>query len=125
VTAARFPDRLRAISCHQLTPELAEAIAVADRVVFVDATLDLPAGTPPRVERLEPDESLRGIGHALHPAGLLDLARTLCGRAPAAWLIAIPVASMELGEPLSPAAQAGVAFALDQIGTLCHPDHAP
>jgi hydrogenase maturation protease len=37
------PD-VQVIACHQLTPELAEDIGAAERVLFIDAARDLPSG---------------------------------------------------------------------------------
>lgn len=74
---------------HQLTPELAEPISRADRVIFVDACVQGARG----------EISLRSIrsaalpnaafSHHATPQGLLATARTLYGRAPDACLISV------------------------------------
>jgi hydrogenase maturation protease len=101
---------VEARSCALLTPELAEPIARARRVVFVDAAMD---GSP-QVEcrPLAAGKSSHVLAHAVEPATLLALARDVFGRAPQAWLVTIPIETVELGEALSPLAQAGLRTAL-------------
>jgi len=93
-----------AIACHQLTPELAEPISQAHRVVFVDAHAGVPAGQI-AIQPVAPRASA-GI-HRFDPEALLALSQQLYGRAPEAILIGIGGESFDLGEGLSP--QAGCA----------------
>ena len=62
--------RICAIAAHQLTPELVEAIADAERVVFVDARLSTGEFM---VERVTPTTGANG-GHTSDPGWLMGLA---------------------------------------------------
>lgn len=93
------------IACHQLTPELAEAVARSERVLFIDAC----AGNPPgklRVNRLTPGSRTDpALTHRLDPQGLMDCCGKLYGRWPAAFAISITGADYGYGEALSPAVE--------------------
>lgn len=103
-----------ALCRQQLAPELAEPIAAAARVVFLDARLpDGRAGLS--AERLWPPPAGSGsadgaqptsagaLDHAWSPTALLSLARAIYGRAPQAWLVTAPAPHRDLCEHLSPA----------------------
>ena len=104
------------LACPQLTPELAEPLARARAAVFVDASLERSPGVV--LQPLAPRESSRIFAHALDPATLLALSRDLYGRAPRAWSLTVPAASVEFGETLSPAARWGAARALRKLSQL-------
>ena len=104
---------VRTLSCPLLTPELAEPIARAGSVVFVDAAVDTPLEV--RCRKLEPAASSQVVAHTPGPATLLALARDVYGHAPEAWLLTIPVTEMGVGEALSALAQRGFDLALDEI----------
>jgi hydrogenase maturation protease len=104
------------LACHQLAPELAEPVARAGRVVFVDAAVDEPRKV--QLRPLQPAASSRLLTHAADPRTLLALARDLFGRCPAAWLLTIPVDHLEFSEELSPRARAGKKIALEKIQEL-------
>lgn len=98
---------------HQLTPDLAETLARANAVVFVDAAV----GVRRRVSwrKIRPAPQAATLAHAAEPAALLDLAQRLFGPAPQAWLLALPAPDLGFGEGLSPVAAAGVQTALAQL----------
>src|SRR5689334_8932792 len=90
-------DFARVKVCPQLTVELADDVARAPWVIFVDADAEEPAGKL-RVEPLDPDKYLpRMFTHHVPPASLLTCAQQLFGSAPPAWLFAIGVESTEPG----------------------------
>lgn len=101
-----------AIACHQLTPELAEPISRADRIIFVDAHAGVPAGKI-TIRQVVP-RTMAAI-HRYEPETLLAFSQQLYGRAPAAILIGIGTASFEFGEDLSPAARRAARAALRAI----------
>jgi hydrogenase maturation protease len=103
------PSRLHIIPCHQLTPELADAVAAADRVVFVDAACNDESGAV-RVRALRPGDpvSARLTLHQFGPGDVLRLAAEVHGRAPSAWLVTVGAGSFEFGEGLSPGVAAAV-----------------
>ncbi len=99
-----------------LTPELAEPISRAERVVFVDAATDAPREV--QLRKLAPAASSQIMAHAAKPDTLLAVARDLFGHAPEAWILAIPVKDMSIGETLTPFAQRNLECALDEIKKL-------
>lgn len=109
------------LSLHQLTPELAETISRAGRVVFVDATTERDVGLLIRSVRPEPADEL--MTHVVSPEALLALAQLLYSRAPPAWLLAIEGWDFRPGEKLSEQTTALVAEATDRIVTLLATEH--
>lgn len=119
VDAWRLPGvQVRAL--HQLTPELAEPLATADRAVFLDAHPS-SFGSGVRVHRLLPATPTARLAHTADPRGLLALAWTAFGRAPEAWWITIPATDFSFGAPLSPLAARGLADALATVRRMLAP----
>jgi hydrogenase maturation protease len=94
-------DGAEVVICLQLTPELAERLAVVDLVIFIDAAAGIqPGGII--ITSLESAPALStGLVHHLNPEGLLFLSSSLYGRSPDAFLVAVGAGSLELGEGLS------------------------
>lgn len=110
-------EGVQVISCHQLTPELAEPISKARTVVFIDAALNL-ADVNVRVGLLKPEASPQIMMHTTSPGGLLHLTQSLFKARPLAWLVEIAATEMGVGEVLSPRAQEGVEEAVDKVMQL-------
>ena len=90
---------------RQLAPELAEELAGAQRVIFVDASVELPPGKV-SVRPIHPcagGSVTCALAHYEAPEFLLALAQTLYGAAPQTWLIAVGVEDLSVGDRLSPA----------------------
>ncbi|HWX23141.1 MAG TPA: hydrogenase maturation protease [Candidatus Binatia bacterium] len=104
------------LSCGLLTPELAEPISRADKVIFVDAAVDAPREV--QLRALTPADSSQIMAHAADPRTLLALARDVFGHAPQAWWLTIPVENIGVGENLSPFARRGFSEALREIKKL-------
>ena len=111
-------DRLKGavvLRRHQLTPELALDISAVSLAVFIDASRDLPPGAVD-VERVE---SARVAGstssHHLSPPALVALVHELYGREPAAFTVRCGVASLELGDQLTPVVEAAMARVIDAV----------
>ena len=98
----------------QLVPELAELIASAERVVFVDASVAVSDVT---VRRLSPRPSAPGSHHAT-PDGLLGLVTALALPCPTAFIVEIPVVDLTIGEELSPTTAHAVDRAIDEVLAL-------
>lgn len=105
-------EALHVIKVLQLTPELAEAISSAEQVIFVDAA----AHGEPGILTCDPvtgSESDLRYSHDFTPATLIQMAKTLYGHQPKAFLICVAGKVFEHGESLSPevsgAIHAGVA----------------
>jgi hydrogenase maturation protease len=93
----------------QWTPELAEEIAAAESVVFLDASVEAAPGTV----RVAPVESAQDAGevatHHNDAAHLLQLCCDLYGVAPrSSLLLTVGVGSTELGEGFSEAVAAAL-----------------
>ena len=119
VGALNLPG-VRALACHQLVPELAETVARARAVVFVDAALG--ATEKVRCDKLDPAESTQLLAHAADPRGLLALAQRAFGRAPVAWWLTVPAPRVGFGEELSPTARRGLEEAVAIVRTLAEPE---
>jgi hydrogenase maturation protease len=104
---------------QQLTPELAEEISHAETVVFVDAVeSDKPGAILLDVLPEMPAVSAR-LTHSVHPAALLGLARSLCGRAPdRAFLLTVGGSSFEFSEALSAPVALAVPEAVRRIQSM-------
>jgi hydrogenase maturation protease len=108
-------ERLRALvpeaeilTCHQLTPELAAALAECDAAIFLDAAA---MGTPGTVSvtRLTPQPSAASLTHHVSPKALLELAQSLYGHSPRAYLIT------GVGESFAPQAPLIASFEPEQL----------
>lgn len=109
ILLARFVDEWAAerhadvnvIARMQWTPELAEDIAAAESVIFIDCAVDLTPGEI-RVREVESGADAPPATHHLQPYELLAMARDLFHRTPKrAILFTIGAANIEMGEALS------------------------
>ncbi len=112
VAALAWPG-VQALACALLVPELAEPVARARVVIFVDAALD--ALRQVQLRPLAPAESRRILAHAADPRTVLALARDLFGGAPQAWWLTIPVEDLAIGDQFSPLARQGFEIAIQRI----------
>ena len=116
VAARRLAERgFDAIAVHQLAPELAERIAQARAVVFLDADARLAPGEVALRRLSVPKATAAPLDHHASPAGLLRLARIAFGAAPDAWLASMGGAAFELGDGLSGPAEQAVERILERI----------
>jgi hydrogenase maturation protease len=120
---------VRAVAVQQLTPELAEEIARARLVLFVDARAGGQCEAV-EVRHIEAGGRASALGHTGDPRWLLALARDLYGGAPSAWWVTVAGRNFTPGDDLSPAALVHCREALQWVENLClpqlrDPDHAP
>jgi len=89
------------ITCHQLTPELSEAVSRADRVLFVDARTGGPPGAlkVQKVTSIEPQAPT--FSHRFEPAALLAAARRIYGASPEGFVLSVVGRSFAYSEQLS------------------------
>lgn len=107
-----------ALACQELTPELAEPISQAGRVVFIDAAAEGEPGHL-QITDLTPGPADPGaFSHQLTPAGLLALAGAWYGRTPPATLITAAGADFGYSETLSPPVTAALARILRLVAAL-------
>jgi hydrogenase maturation protease len=94
-------DFAQVLARHQLTVELADDIARAAWVVFVDADAQSSPGKV-TVHPVAADSQLpRMFTHHLTPAALLACTQQFFGSAPPAWLLAIGSQSMDFSHALT------------------------
>ena len=108
---------VRAVSVHQLTPELAQDLSASSRVLFVDARVGRP-NEAVAVLSIEASESVATLEHSTNPRTLLAISRALFGTSPAAQWITVPGTNFELGEGLTAHAERGMKSALRAIVRL-------
>jgi hydrogenase maturation protease len=103
------------ITCHQLTPELAETLSHFSRAVFIDANAE---GEPGEIHRCpvrpEPPAS-SAFTHSYTPAGLLASAEQVYGHAPEAFVVTVTAQSFEFGDGLSPVVAATLPEVADYV----------
>lgn len=106
-------SNVRSLCVHQLTPELAAFLANAELAIFIDACTSVCEDV--QVSAIAPTYSTAIAGHTSEARSLLALTQVLYDRVPPAWWVRIPGANFELGDRISPAAETGIAIALEQI----------
>lgn len=106
---------LEIITCHQLTPELAEPISQCRRAVFIDADA---RGTPGEIHCVPVCPQAAGpsaLTHTCTPEGLLASAQQLYGRSPQAIAITVSAQSFEFGDALSPVVAEALPRVVDRV----------
>ncbi len=99
-------DQVDVIACHQLNPELSEAISTAAMVLFIDAAL---GGAPGETFCRRVRASGAGaFTHQLDASGLLACAQALWGCSPEAVVMGIHGEAFSIGQQLSPAVRAAL-----------------
>lgn len=121
VAALGLPG-VRTLICQQLSPEYAEAISEAERVVFVDAAVDAPQQV--QLRKLSPGDTTQLMAHAADPRTMLALARDVFGHTPEAWWLTIPAFDLGFSEQLSTSAQRGLECAVELVRQLLPPAEA-
>ena len=108
------------LAVHQLTPDLANEMTSASRVVFVDARLDpaLPPGVI-AVDPVVPDFDAGSMTHSVGAGTLLSLAQALYGVHPPAVAVTVAIKSVEPGAELSGAVGASVSQLVETVVRLC------
>ena len=88
------------VTCHQLTPELAEQASRAEVAFFIDAARH---GLPGELTcgPVVPEASSFSFTHDLSPATVLELARKLYGKCPQGFAVSLCGECFDHGERLS------------------------
>jgi hydrogenase maturation protease len=105
----------KVITCHQLTPELAEPLSRCALAVFIDADAQ---GNPGDIHRRAvrphvPDSS--ALTHSCTPSGLLASADGLYGHRPQAVVFTVSAQSFAFGDALSPVVSAALLKVVEQV----------
>ncbi len=104
------------ISVHQLTPELAEIISQFDKVIFVDASIEISEKS--KLVKLQIDDDLiknLPVTHFLTPESLIFLSKKLYDKSPETYLLSIPAVNFDFGTELHPSTREKL---FDAIETL-------
>jgi len=112
-------DGVDIIAMLQLTPELAEPIAKARCVIFVDASRTLtPGDVETDVLEAEEMEHAGLMTHHVSPGILLTMAHVLYGHCPMAYQFAMGGEHFELGDGFSPVVERAFPALVDRIWEL-------
>jgi hydrogenase maturation protease len=99
----------KVIETMELMPEMADDVAGAERLVFIDADY---RGGEPSISPLSPVACHPGpMTHSLRPSDLVAVARRLYGFKGPAWLLRVPGTDFGLGCPLSKTARTNARLA--------------
>ncbi len=114
-----LPEWIEVQARHILTAELVEDLGRAERVIFLDAAADTPAGEV-RCRPLLPDaNAISTMAHFHDPRELLAWCDALYGRTPEAWLVSAGGAVFDYANySLSPTARHALGPMVDQVLAL-------
>lgn len=107
-------EKLHVLKVLQLTPELAETISDAELIIFVDAAAHGEPGTVTCESVTSSDSDLR-YSHDFTPATLIQMAKTIYGKQPNAFLICAAGKVFEHGESLAPEVAHAVPAAVARV----------
>ena len=111
-------DGLTIMGLHQLAPELAQDLAEADVVVFVDAHVPGAGWEDVHWEEIEGELRPSMVTHQLKPQSVLALCQALYQRTPSTYVLSVLGTDFDFGGDLSPQAQALVDPAVDRLMAL-------
>lgn len=121
IAAMQGTASLAVLTPHQLTPDLAEPVQAAGRVIFIDASIQDPPGTI-RVRHLVPATTPPLLlPHGLSPSGLLALVKQLYGHCPPAVLLTMGARCFGFGEPFSPEVEYALPALMARLEQLIAP----
>jgi len=101
----RHEKGVRLLALPQLSADLVGELCEADRILFVDATVENLDGGRTWSEIYPETHLLPYLTHHIHPCYLLGLIRDLYHRSTPAWLVSIQGCDFGFGEGLSPGAE--------------------
>jgi len=108
------PAEIQCLPTRQLTPELADRMRHADRVIFIDASAEAELGRVD-VQRVEAIPGRPSFSHRYTPAGLLALCQTLYSACPECYLVSVGAANFGHGEELTSLVEESLPEVVDQV----------
>ena len=109
-------NNITSLAVHQLTPDLAENIAQADTVIFVDAvTITDINQAKLEIKTISSNQKSNNLAHHNNPEQLLSLTQAIYQKVPQAYWILVPAFNFNFSEGLSPFTQKYVNLALEKI----------
>jgi hydrogenase maturation protease len=116
-------ENVEMITCHQLTPELAEAVARSRRVIFIDARVGEPAGEI-NLGQINPTSVPPPVfSHRLDTLGLMQYSRELYGTWPEAFTVSLNGQAYGHAEKLSDPVQSSLSAVLQLVEDLASSLH--
>jgi hydrogenase maturation protease len=106
-------DAVGGTSFEYLCPELAEEVASAESLIFIDACFGEDIGQI-HTGKIEAESSSE-MSHQSSPSALLQMATELYGSAPSALLITITGSNFDYGDKLSPEIAAMLPQLIEQL----------
>jgi len=106
------------IARQQLTPDLADDVANADEVVFVDACAQTPPGEIRVREVTTSGENWGAFVHEMSPEVLLDCVKEVHGKTPRARLMMIGAEDFSIGEGLTAKVTSAMEQAIEQLRAM-------
>jgi hydrogenase maturation protease len=121
-------ENVEMITCHQLTPELAEAMARSKRVIFIDAAVGEPPGEinlgQLNLGKINPTSMPPPVfSHRLDPLGLMQYSRELYGTWPEAFTVSLNGQAYGYAEKLSDPVQSSLSAVLQLVEDLASSLH--
>ena len=108
--------RVKSLAVHQLTPELAENIAQADTVIFIDAILtDAENPGSVQIREIEAADVNSSLGHSCDPRSLLAMSQILYDKDVKAYWVLIPAINFDFGEEFSCVTKREIEIALSKV----------
>jgi hydrogenase maturation protease len=113
----RLVPGLEVLEVTELAEDHVEAVATADGVLFLDASV---AGRPGEVQAafIGPRTARAAVIHALTPEEVLGLARAQFGRVPPAAVVTIAGRDFAFGDPLSAEVEAALPLARERARAM-------
>lgn len=108
-------DSVEVFASHQLNPEMAEVVAEAGAVIFIDATAEKLAAGKISCVSVHPADHASAFSHQLDPSTLLASAIDLYGSCPSAALIGVGIHSCDLGHELSREVKAALPRVVSEV----------
>ena len=105
-------------TCHQLTPDLAEAASRSGLLVLIDACAEGEPGSLTVQQADLPLPSSSTFTHDFSLSTLLNTSQSLYGRSPRATIFTIAAECFPYGSELSPRVSAAIPALVDQVRKL-------
>lgn len=112
-------ESIDVVTCQQLTPELTENIAGAQRVIFVDAAVDVPPGQVRWAAVQAGTRTCGTFSHQLTPSLLMGYTKSLYKKCPHAFQVSVGGALFDYCEGLSPEVRAAYPELIRRLEDLC------
>jgi len=117
---SKIAAEVEILRCHQLAPELAEAVSQSNAVIFLDAASVGSARQPGELhcEEIVLSDARTSFTHQLSPGAVIALSRQLFGASLRAYAMTLTGECFDHGESLSPVVEAALPEWVEQTEAL-------